>query len=255
MVNTLLEVLLVLGAGMTAGALNSVAGGGSFISFPVLIALGLPPITANATNNLAMWVGTAGSMRGFEAELRPVWRRFLPVWLIGLAGGAVGAVLLLVTPETVFSRAIPWLILGATILFAVSPKLRVLPAIAGEGHTVARVLWPCVLATAIYGGYFGAGIGIINLALLTLSGVRDVHRANALKAFLGFAITGVANIPFIIGHRISWLWALDLALGAVLGAYAGARISQRVAGSTVRIFVIAVGITTAAVFFLRPAHS
>lgn len=241
---------LILAAGVAAGALNSVAGGGSFLAFPALIFAGIPPIAANATNNLAMWVGTVGSMRGYAGELRPVWRPFLPAWSLALLGGAAGAWLLLVTPERTFTHLIPWLTLGATLIFALSPKLRGLHRGVEHPRFMTPVLLPLLLLTAVYGGYFGAGIGIVNLALLSLSGVTNIHRANALKVFLGFGINGIACIPFIAAGRIVWLDATLLSLGSIAGAYGGARIAQRLPQNVTRGLVVATGAIMTIVFFV-----
>jgi uncharacterized membrane protein YfcA len=249
--NALASAAEVLGAGIIAGAMNSIAGGGSFISFPALLVSGLPPITANATNNLAIWLGNCGSVRGFRDELAASWRNFLPAFVFGVLGGIIGSVLLVVTPETTFTHLIPWLILSATALFAVGGKLRTLNIAAFQSDGLSAKFLPLVFITSIYGGYFGAGSGIVYLALLTLSGISSIHRANAAKAFMNFGVNGIACVPFILAHRIAWPSALLMAVGTVLGGYFSARISQRIPQAVIRVSVIIIGLTMAAVFFLK----
>jgi len=243
--------LLVFFAGTIAGALNSVAGGGTFVSFPVLLLLGLPPIVANATNNTAMWLGTLSSVGGYREELAGV-RRLLPALGVSLAGSVIGAVLLLETPEPTFVRLIPWLLLFATVVFAASGRIsKPHSSQAPEPELSARLL-PALFVVSIYGGYFGAGMGILILTLFALSGWTQIHRMNALKALLATSINGIAVVPFLIARRIAWEEAAILTLGAVLGGYFGARLARRLKAATVRLAVVAIGCAMTLYFFIKP---
>ncbi len=243
--------ILLIVAGFFAGCINSVAGGGSFLAFPTLLFLGLPPIIANATNNTAMWFGTFGTISGYREELAGHYRPLLPAMLIGVAGGLAGAWLLLVTPEVVFTRLIPWLLLGATLVFAFSARLR---RLAGShdhpGLFASGTLVPLFLV-GVYGGYFGAAIGILTLALLALSGVSDVHRANGIKAIFSFVVNGAAFISFVVAGKIAWPVAVVLSLAAIAGAYAAARISRKVAPQALRRLIIMIGVCLSAYFFYK----
>lgn len=235
-------------AAFFAGAMNSVAGGGSFLSFPALLFAGVPAISANATNNAAMWVGTLGSARGYREEIRAQRRLLPPVLIASTAGSVLGAVTLLLTPATTFERLIPWLLLFATSVFAASPWL----TRSGEG-TPHHARWQLVVQffVAIYGGYFGAGMGILMLAVLAFSGLPTFNAQNAIKNVLAVAINGVALVPFAIARIVDWRFALPMAVLALLGGYFGARLSRRVPQKTARTIVIAIGAVMTAAFFIR----
>ncbi len=228
--------------------MNSVAGGGSFLSFPALLFAGVPAIAANATNNAAMWVGTLGSARGYREEVAEHKHLLLPVLCVSVAGSLIGACLLLATPQAVFVRLIPWLLLFATIVFAASPLLT-RRAIAAPRHA------PWQLAVqffvAIYGGYFGAGMGILMLAVLAFSGLPSFNAQNAIKNVLSAAINGVALIPFVVARVVDWRFAVPMAIVALLGGYLGARIFRRVPQPIARAIVVLVGIAMTIVFFVR----
>lgn len=228
--------------------MNSVAGGGSFLSFPALLFAGVPAIAANATNNAAMWVGTLGSARGYREEVAEHKHLLLPVLCVSVAGSLIGACLLLATPQAVFVRLIPWLLLFATIVFAVSPLLT-RRAIAAPRHA------PWQLAVqffvAIYGGYFGAGMGILMLAVLAFSGLPSFNAQNAIKNVLSAAINGVALIPFVVARVVDWRFAVPMAIVALLGGYLGARIFRRVPQPISRGIVVLVGTAMTIVFFVR----
>jgi uncharacterized membrane protein YfcA len=235
-------------AAFAAGALNSVAGGGSFLSFPSLLFAGIAPISANATNNAAMWVGTLGSAHGYREELREHRALLLPVVIASVAGSLIGACLLLVTPPTIFERLIPWLLLFATIVFAASPRL------TRTVQTVPRhAPWQVAVqfAVAIYGGYFGAGMGILMLAVLAFSGLPSFNAQNAVKNFLSVTINGVALVPFVIARIVDWRFAIPMAAIALIGGYFGARFFRRVPQPIARAVVVAIGCTMTLVFFLK----
>lgn len=229
--------------------MNSVAGGGSFLSFPALIAAGIPPIPANATNNTAMWVGTFGSARGYWHDVAPYKRLLYSVMAISVVGSLLGACLLLLTPAATFKHLIPWLLLFATVVFAISPYLTKPHA----GHDPEHQSWQLVLQffVALYGGYFGAGIGILMLAILTFTGLPSFNATNGMKNVLSVVINGSAVVPFLIARVIDWRFAIPMCLMALLGGYVGAHFFRRVPALVARSMVIAIGLAMTAVFFLR----
>ena len=228
--------------------MNSVAGGGSFVSFPALVFAGVPPISANATNNAAMWVGVIGSARGYREEVAEHRHLLLSVVAVSIAGSLIGACLLLLTPQALFTRMIPWLLLFATVVFAISPWLRRAPQ-AEAGHATWQVV--VQFFVAIYGGYFGAGMGILMLAVLAFSGLPNFNAQNAIKNVLSVSINGVALIPFIAARIVDWRFALPMAAIALLGGYFGARFFRRVPQRVARSIVIAIGCVMTIVFFVR----
>ncbi len=228
--------------------MNSVAGGGSFLSFPSLVLAGVPAIPANATNNAAMWVGTIGGARGYWVDVKPHKRMLYSVLAVSALGSLIGAVLLLLTPAATFDRLIPWLLLFATTVFAASPLL-VKPHRGDPEHQG----WQLVVQffVAIYGGYFGAGMGILMLAILTFSGLPSFNATNGMKNVLSVAINGMALVPFLIARIVDWHFAIPMAVTALLGGYFGAKFFRRVPQPVARTIVIAIGVTMTIVFFLR----
>jgi uncharacterized membrane protein YfcA len=238
-------------AAAVAAAVNSAAGGGSFISFPTLVFLGVPPIAANATNTAAMWIGQAGSIRGFREDMVRPTRRFVAVMAASALGGIAGALLLLHTPAHAFNVIIPWLLLFATLVFALSPAILKLRGHAGG---VEDVSWWSVLplfVVAVYGGYFGGGQGLVLLAYFALIGMTDLRRMNALKSVLAFINNGVPVIPFAFAHALAWDVAAAMCAGAILGGYYGARIVRRVPPRAMRVAIVTLGAATTVAFFLR----
>lgn len=235
-------------AAFAAGAMNSVAGGGSFLSFPALVFAGVPPIAANATNNCAMWVGTLGSARGYKEEIAAHRSLLGPVLSVSVVGALIGSLLLLVTPSTLFARLIPWLLLFATIVFAASPYL-----VRKTPDRPRHATWQLAVQflVSIYGGYFGAGMGILMLAVLSFSGLPSFNAANGIKNLLAVAINGVALIPFAIAKIVDWRFAIPMAVIALVGGYVGARFFRRLPQQASRTIVIVIGVTMTAVFFLR----
>ena len=229
--------------------MNSVAGGGSFISFPSLVFAGVPPISANATNNAAMWVGQIGSARGYKEEVAAHRSTLLPVLVVSIAGALIGAILLLVTPPRLFERLIPWLLLVATAIFAASPLLRREAEIVTPRHAPWQVA--VQFFVAIYGGYFGAGMGIVMLAVLAFSGLPSFNAQNAVKNVLSVGINGVALVPFVIARIVDWRFAVPMALIALAGGYFGARFFRRLPQNVSRSIVVAIGVTMTVVFFVR----
>ena len=248
----LTDSLLLFTAAAFATALNAVAGGGTFFAFPVLLFTGVPPIAANATCTLAVWPGSLASFFAYRKELQDH-RRHLP-WMLALAftGGWFGAQLLLHTPEETFEYLIPWLLLGATLLFARGKVLaEKFGRIAGEHNPRWRWGTSILLlaATSIYGGYFGAGIGILTLAMLQVLGMDSLHRMNALKTALTSAMNASAVLAFLLSGVIYWPAAWVMLAGGILGGYGGARLAMKIPVIYLRRFVITVG-SLLSVFFL-----
>lgn len=227
--------------------MNSVAGGGSFLSFPALLFAGVPAISANATNNAAMWVGTIGSARGYREEVAAHRGMLFPAILASVAGSLIGAVSLLLTPAALFERLIPWLLLFATCVFALGP------ALTRRAGRPRHAPWQIAVQffVAIYGGYFGAGMGILMLAVLAFSGLPSFNAQNAVKNVLAVAINGVALVPFVIARIVDWRLALPMAALALVGGYFGARLFRRVPQPISRAVVIAIGTAMTVAFFIR----
>jgi uncharacterized membrane protein YfcA len=242
-------------AAFVAGAINSVAGGGTLVTFPTLIWMGLNSVTANATSTVAIWPGTVGSMFGYRRELRAAEPRFLALIAPSLIGGIAGAVLLRLTPSSVFDRLVPFLILFATLLFMAQETVqRMLKTGSSAARSSTSWLIGAILfqlGVALYGGYFGAGIGILMLAALSVLGLKDIHEMNALKVILGGAINGVAAAYFIWKGMVYWPYVLVMVAGAIAGGYGGAGVARKLGGRTVRWIVIGVGFSMAISLFLK----
>jgi hypothetical protein len=244
--------VLLFFAALLGGALNAVAGGGSFVSFPTLLFTGVPAVPANATNTVALWSGLSFSGRAFRHHLKVRRRVLWSLVSVSLAGGVVGALLLLRTPGQTFLKILPWLMLFAVLLFIFGPKLsrnvRVVQNPSGKAILAASCFQ---LLVSIYGGYFGGGMGFVILAMLTAFGMADIHEMNAFKTVLSSATNGVAVIIFISRHAVYWPQALVMVCGAAVGGYFGARYSLRLPQALVRWFVIAVGAVMSTYFFIR----
>jgi uncharacterized membrane protein YfcA len=250
------QAIFLLAASMVGGALNAVAGGGSFVTFPALLFVQVPPIQANATNNVALWTGAAASGGAYRNRL-DVPRRVLISFLIAsLIGGLLGAFLLLRTPAHTFLRVLPWLTLGATLLFVFGKKLAG-GRVSGVGADAtslaisAAVLFQ--LAVGIYGGYFGGGMGIVMLAMLSALGMTDIHAMNALKSVMAFVINGVAAVAFIVARAVYWKQGMVMIVGGIAGGYLGAHYAQKLPAIWIRWFVILTGTGMTAYFFVK-AH-
>lgn len=276
---TFLNFLIPFLAAIVGGTLNAVAGGGSFLTFPALIYAEIPPIQANATSTTALWPGSVAALWAFRKELAQQNRvLLLSLSSVSLLGGVAGAILLLVTPQTTFVRLIPFLLLAATLLFALSPwintrlkrraemrKLRQVSAEESaaasslplpEGGSQSSVAWPALvratllqLVIAVYGGYFGGGIGILQLASLGAMGMEDIHEMNAIKNATTTCINGVAVVTFIIAGAVFWAHALIMIVGAIIGGYGAAYYARKLDQRIVRGFVILVGCVMTLYFF------
>ena len=257
---TPVDAAILLSASTVAGAINSVAGGGSLITFPLLVWLGREPILANATNTVSLSPGSVAALHGFRRELDGLRTWVVRGTLPSLAGGVIGAVLLLATPSRVFAWLVPYLILFATALFALSGPLNAMArrrAIADGDGTPQVVRWMPImlyqLGVSIYGGYFGAGIGIMMLAGLALAGFTAIHRAIALRNYYAILINGVAAVYFIAFGPVSWPDAAVLTVGQILGSLVGARVGRTLPATTVRWVVVTIGVAMALSLLARAA--
>lgn len=237
---------------LLGGALNSVAGGGSFFVFPTLLFLGVAPITANATTTVALWPGSVASVRAYRTPIDSP--RVLVLVGTSLLGGWLGAVLLLHTPRAAFERMIPYLLLLATLLFAFSD--RITGWLQARRRGARRSTWQVLAAVsaaqliiATYGGFFGGGIGILMIVTLSLMGIGNIHAVNALKTLLATCINGVAVAVFVIARAVDWSPASIMIVGAIIGGYASAYYARRIDPMLIRRFVILVG-TGMTVYFL-----
>ncbi len=241
-------------AGVLGGALNAVAGGGSFIAFPALLFSGVPPIAANATNTVALWVGVTASTGAYRKHFDISRRVMVPLAITSVIGGIAGALLLLRTPAHTFLHVLPWLMLGATLLFALGGRLG-RGSRSGVAHDASRsaIIFAALfeLVVAVYGGYFGGGVGIMNLAMLAAIGMTDIHAMNALKVVLGGIINAMAVITFIIAGAVAWKPGIVTTLGALLGGYFGAHYAQKLPPAWIRAFVILVGTAMTIYFFWK----
>jgi len=257
------HMAVAFGAAFLAGAINSVAGGGTLVSFPTLIWLGLPSVAANATSTVGIWPAAWSSMLGYRREIRSTSPRMLVLVVPSVIGGIAGAILLRCTPQSTFDLLVPFLILFATLLFmaqeTVQRWFKVANASAHHndpGRDAAASRWLAgamtfQLLVALYGGYFGAGIGILMLAALSILGLTDIHQMNGLKNFFGGCINGVAALYFIWARMVDWPFVFIMVLGAIAGGYGGAGMARRMGRTAVRRVVIAIGFGMAISLFVK----
>jgi uncharacterized membrane protein YfcA len=245
---TAARLALALVAATAAGAVNAIAGGGTLLTFPTIVGLGITPLVANATSSVALWPGSLGSMWGYRHELRGARRWVTGFTTPSLAGGALGAWLLLHTPPAAFDRIVPFLVLGATCLFLVQGPLLRTPRPSGPAPTGGpdpSPGWSFLTAqflVAVYGGYFGAGMGILMLAVLGFMGLNNIHQMNGLKNWGALCINAVAVAMFAAGGIVHWPIALTMAVGGMLGGYAGSHLARRVGQRAVRHAIVAIGL-------------
>lgn len=248
---TLLEILLFFVVPAIAAAINSVAGGGTFLTFPVFIMSGLTPLQANVMSTIALWPGTISSTYGYRKMLATDYRKLLPLLLVCVIGGAAGSLTLLHTPEMIFKQLVPWLLLIATLIFTFGrygiewlhknfPNSR-------EQRGMGLFFQAFI---SFYGGYFGAGIGILMLAMLQLMGLSNIHQMNALKTLLAAAINMATVIIFIFSDAVVWNLAAIMVAGGVFGGYVGARMALKISPEHVRVLVSVIGFSMSAYFFL-----
>ena len=249
------EAAALAGSAAAAGVMNAMAGGGTILTYPALLLLGRSAIVANATSTVALWPGAAASLFGYRREVARHRGWLTTLLLPSLAGGALGAVLLLRTPSKTFEALAPFLVLFATALFALQGALAPAPGAGGEADSLRprrlAAAWLFQFGVAVYGGYFGAGIGILMLAVLGFLGLSDIHAANGLKNFFALCINGVAALWFVIRGAVDWPAALVLVAGAILGGYGGARLARSIGQRRSRAAVVVIGLAVAVLLFLR----
>ncbi|SHI86347.1 hypothetical protein SAMN05444000_103237 [Shimia gijangensis] len=240
-----IETYIILAlAGVLAGVVNAIAGGGTFFTFPVLIWVGLPPLVANTTNMVALLPANLVALAAYRPQLRHLGRKCLGPMILAALGGTLGATMLLVLGAQVFAGLVPYLIGFSTILFATAPRLR--RAVLAWGRNTGQS-WPILpilvfFAFTVYGGYFGAGLGQIMLAALILIGFDDLHEANTLKNLVVFSVSLVAVVVFGFGGSVSWHFALVMMVSSSIGGYLGGRLALTVPQSALRVAIICFGL-------------
>lgn len=244
------DLLILVAAAFSAGIVNTLAGGGTFLTFPALLLTGMPPVTANATSCVAVFPGYLGGALGFRGEIRNFDRAVL-IRIIGVmcVGGLAGSILLLVSSNEAFAAIVPFLLLGATLVFAFGEKIRNWASRRAEGHKPYGIAGALLVST--YGGYFNGGLGIMLLALLSYWGMRDLNLMNGLKSALSFILSAVSVVAFSIAGIVAWPQALVMMVAAIAGGYAGAPLARALPAAIVRGIVIGIGLTMSGVFFYR----
>jgi len=246
------DALLLAGSGLLAGAVNAVAGGGSLILFPTLVATGYGTLEANVTNSVALWPGFVGGVVGFRRELAGQRARAISLSITAAAGSAVGCVLLLATPPSAFDVVVPFLVLAASLLLAAQPRVSTLVGPPSADHRAnARVLYPAVGLAAVYGGYFGGALGVILLGVLALTVHDTLRRLNALKAALSLVVASVTVVAFGLFGPVDWAAVAIIAPAALAGGFLGARVARRLNDRALRWAVVVFGVVVAVLLFLR----
>jgi uncharacterized membrane protein YfcA len=258
------NVTWLIFASFLGGTLNAVAGGGSFLTFPAMLAVGLGPIHANATNTVALWPGQLTSIAGYRGEVKKHSSLALRMALAGLVGGSAGALVLLNTPATTFIHLVPWLLLFAALVFALSePVMKWIQrrqrsrSVATEGEAdekSAKNHWPLAMATAVicfYIGYFGAGAGFLIISLLSVFGFQDLNEMNAMKVVSTTMANGMACLLFAFSGKVEWRFCLAAMVTCAIGGYLSARFAQRLNPRLLRGLVVCIGLGMAAYFFWR----
>ncbi|HMM62941.1 MAG: sulfite exporter TauE/SafE family protein [Mesorhizobium sp.] len=246
-----LDAVTLFLAGVLSGAVNAVAGGGTFLTFGALTLTGSLPITANATSSVAQFPGYITSTLAYWSDIRHMWRGALLLCLISAAGALAGALILLSLSNPSFRALVPWLLISATALFAAGPWLKPKPKPGAEPRTGSLVASIVQFCTSIYGGFFGAGMGVMMLATLGLTENGDYHKLNALKNMLSIVIAAVAILVFVSGGVVAWPQAAAMVPGVALGGYGGVWLARRVPQPILRGFVVAVGLLLALYYFVR----
>jgi uncharacterized protein len=249
---TPIDIIVLIAIGVLAGFSNAVVGGGTLFTFPAILAVGLSPVIANATTTVALWPGTVTSARAQLGELKRSSHALYPRVIGATAGGLIGAVLLLASGDTLFFQLVPWLLATATVLFTFARQIVKRVARIGEfthGNTTALVAMEFVCS--IYGGYFGAAIGILLLASMALAGEHDMQSANAQRNYLVCFINGIATLIFVVMGVVDWTVALIVMAGSVAGGYIGGKFARRIPGGALRHLVTAAGVIFSIVYFVR----
>ncbi|BBL26281.1 MULTISPECIES: sulfite exporter TauE/SafE family protein [Comamonas] len=248
------HIALLLAAAFVAGALNAVAGGGSFLTLPALVFTGVPPVVANATGTVALLPGYAAGAWGFKDDMAPPpGLSMRQVVVLSLLGGSAGAALLLFTPDATFRKVVPWLLLAATALFAFGPQLRAWAAGKNAAHAAPSAGKAALgmLAVAIYGGYFNGGLGILLLALFGLLGQTQLNAMNGMKNVVSALLTAIAVAIYAVGGIVEWPQALLMMVAATAGGYGGARVARRIPAPVLRWGIVATGLVMAGLFFAK----
>lgn len=244
--------LAIFAAGLAAGTINVIVGSGSLITFPTLLALGYPPVLANVSNNVGLVPGSASAVVAYRRELEGQRSRLVKLGAASLTGGITGAVLLLALPSSVFKAAIPVLVLLATVLMAVQPRVSVWLAARGERHIHGGApLLIGVFLTGIYGGYFGAAQGVILISLLAIFIDDGLQRLNGTKNFLALVVNGVAAIVFILSTHIDWTVAALIAAGSIIGGQLGGHYGRRLRADILRVCIVVVGLGVSITLFVE----
>ncbi len=248
----LLQISLFFVVPALGAAINSVAGGGTFLTFPVFVMNGLTPLQANIMSTIALWPGALSSSYGYRSELVTDRKRLVPLLVVCLLGGTAGSLTLLHTSEVTFKHLVPWLLLAATLLFTFGKRF---VALVHDNFPRARQMQKLgiflQLFISFYGGYFGAGIGILMLAMLQLMGASNIHQMNALKTLLGTTINLATVIVFIFSGAVLWHLAFVMIAGGIFGGYAGARMALKISPQYIRMLVSVIGFSMSAYFFLN----
>ncbi len=248
------HLALLLVAAFTAGALNAVAGGGSFLTLPALVFTGVPPVVANATGTVALLPGYMAGAWGFKDDMAPPpGLSMKQVVVLSLIGGSAGAALLLFTPDATFRKVVPWLLLAATAMFAFGPQLRAWASGKNAEHAAPSVAKAAIgmLIVAIYGGYFNGGLGILLLALFGLLGQTQLNAMNGMKNLVSALLTAIAVVIYAVGGIVQWQQAIIMMVAATLGGYLGARVARKIPAHILRWGIVATGLVMAVLFFIK----
>jgi uncharacterized membrane protein YfcA len=244
----------VLLAGLAAGTINTVVGSGTLITFPTLLAFGVPPVTANVSNTIGLVPGVASGVWGYRRELEGQRGRALRLGSASIIGGAIGAVLLLSLPDSAFSAIVPALIVVGLLLVVLQPRISAWVDARHEGARAANGpwwVWPAVLLSGVYGGYFGAAQGVIIMGVLGIGIAETLQRLNGLKNVLAGLVNGIAGLIFALVADVDWTVVLLLAVGSVIGGQVGATVGRRLPPLVLRVVIVVIGLVALAVFLLR----
>jgi uncharacterized protein len=242
--------LILIAAALGAGLMNSVAGGGSFLTFPALVFTGVPSIIANATSTVALFPGVLASAWAYRRDFKSLDKIPLaPALVVSIAGGIIGALLLLFTSQKKFDVVIPWLLLGATLTFAFGPKL--MRVVRPQAWLGPNTLIAFQFLVGIYGGYFGGAVGIIMLAVWTVAGLRNIHAMNGGRTLLGGVMNAAAVVCFVIAGKVWWLQTSMMLVAAVTGGYIGARFARKANPAFIRGIIMIVSTAVTVAFFFR----
>ena len=252
---TAFEVVAILLAGVAAGTINTVVGSGTLITFPTLLAFGVPPVTANVSNNIGLVPGSISGAIGYRRELVGQRSRILRLCVASFLGGTVGAVLLLVLPEGAFAAIVPVLIALGVVLVILQPRIsawvaRHHEAAGGLPHHGAWWVWPGVFGTGIYGGYFGAAQGVLLMAVLGTGVDESLQRLNAAKNVLAAVVNAIAGLIFAVVADVDWWIVLLIGIGSVIGGQLGATVGRRLPSAVLRVVIVLVGVVALAAFLL-----